>query len=125
MIIVFIFSLYQTTHSIFTLKRVNKGRGHLEYIQEGSNGFLSLPFGIQGLYIYLIGVFLPFIYLGLYGRGSGCNNTQWKYWILFLYLLLSLFIAYIWFPINQVGSMWCYLSIGFIFLVWFFGIFNC
>lgn len=120
-LILLISAIYQTTKSFFTLKTSGRGKGHLQYIQKSSTNtsidFMTLPFGIGGTYFYLFFIFLPFLYLAV-------TTQKNRYWIYILYLILSLYFSYIYYPIENVGSLWCYLSVGLIFLIWFFGIFN-
>lgn len=116
-LILLVAAVYQTTQSLFTLKTSGRGKGHLQYIQVGKTDFMTLPFSLKGFYFYLLFIFLPFVYLAM-------TTNKKRYWIYILYLILSLYFAYVYYPIENVGSLWCYLSVGFIFLIWFSGMFN-
>ncbi len=71
------------------------------------------PFDI----IYLIGITLPFLFLLAY-----YNWSDPGLWILLLYVLFSALFAWLVSGSRKMGSTWCYLAVGFVFLAWMVGI---
>jgi hypothetical protein len=67
-------------------------------------------------YLYLYFIFIPFFLLII------DNYQQIGMYVLLLYGISSLLYSLYRYSNGNVGSIWCYLSIGFAFLVWFFGI---
>jgi hypothetical protein len=85
--------------------------GHVEWYKDG--GFLLGSWS----WLYLVGIFVPFLFL--------LSVYHWAnvgIWLLLLYGVLSAIYVRYAFPPVAFGSMWCYLSIGFAFLLWMVGI---
>lgn len=88
--------------------------GHIEWYRNDGN--LMGNFG----FIYIIGIFLPlFILLSYY------NWSDVGLLILLIYGIGSAIYVKYYFPPEAFSSMWCYLSIGFAFLLWMTGLIPC
>lgn len=89
--------------------------GHLQWFRNGTN--------LMGPYLgplYVVGLFLPLLVLWVnYG------TTNIGPLILILYGGISALYVSTRYSPESFSSMWCYLAVGFAFLVWFLGMFNC
>lgn len=84
---------------------------HIEWAINGDA--IPLTVGV----FYLIGIFVPLLILFMNSEGTDIGPI-----ILLLYGILSaVYVAYT-FSRLAFSSMWCYLAIGFAFLVWMLGI---
>lgn len=85
--------------------------GHIEWYLNGGN-----ILGIYGIF-YLIGLFLPLILIFGYYSWADIEVA-----VLIIYGILSAAYVLTNYPLTAFSSMWCYLSVGFAFIAWFFGI---
>jgi hypothetical protein len=110
--VLFCVGIYYTVTSTFDAKVGPDG--HIQWIRDGG----SLMGPILGP-LYVLGLFLPLIVLWIaYDFAAGPL-------VLILYGAVSaMFVATRYSP-ESFSSMWCYLAVGFAFLVWMLGMFKC
>lgn len=91
--------------------------GHVEWYRDGKP-----LLGTSGIF-YLFGIFFPLLLLFLY-YAIVVKKFDLGMLLLILYGILS--ACYVWktFPPQAFSSMWCFLAVGFAFLVWSLDIFN-
>lgn len=110
--VMFCVGIYYVATSEFDVKTGTDG--HLQWFRDGG----SLMGSIFGP-IYLAGLFLPLMVLWVqYGFDS-------RVLILLLYGAISALYTVTHYSSESFSSMWCYLAVGFAFLVWFLGMFEC
>lgn len=110
--IVFIVALFYLFFAGSKIQAKLAESGHVDWSNNGSS-----ILGNWG-WLYVAGLFIPFILiLGYY------DWANLGVMLLILYGLASAAYVLTSFPPEAFGSMWCYLAIGFAFLVWFIGIF--
>ncbi len=71
-------------------------------------------------WLYLIGVFFPLFIIFMYYMYSDTEIA-----VLIIYGALAAAYVMAKYPKTAFNSIWCYMGIGFAFLAWFMGIFNC
>ncbi len=86
---------------------------HIEWYRNG-----QALMGSWGI-VYLIGIFVPLFILLCYS-----GFTSLSLYILIGYGILSALLVYFMYPLAAFSSMWCYVSVGFVFLCWMVGIFG-
>ncbi len=93
--------------------------GHIEWTRvhdnPENNSFLGM-----GAWLYLFGLLFPLFLIFAYYMFADIGIA-----VLILYGILSMLYVIANYPPKAFSSMWCYLSIGFAFLLWFFGIIPC
>lgn len=94
---------------------VTREYGHLVWTKENENGnILGLP-----AILYMMGLFLPFFIIQYYENWSNIPM-----WIVLAALILSFLLVSMIYPKLVFSSLWCYSSVGVLFVAWLVGAFG-
>jgi len=111
--LLFLYSIYMATTKLSW--GITKGENsHLVWKYSNNKTFL----GGLGI-LYIIGIFLPLLFL------VWKSNYSIGLILLLIYAIFSFIYSYYkYHNTGEMASMWCYIAVGFAFLAWFIGIFH-
>ena len=111
-VVIFVAAVYTSLNRTF---EVTREYGHLVWTKENEDGNILGPSAI----LYFIGLFVPFLIIEYY---NDWNNMP--IWIILAALTASFVLVRMAYPRLVFSSLWCYSSVGVLFVAWLVGAFQ-